>query len=38
MKLFKFFWNIYKNREGFSPLVSALFCLRYAWYSRGKYD
>jgi teichuronic acid biosynthesis glycosyltransferase TuaG len=38
LKVLKFFWNIYKNQEGFSHLVSALFCLRYAWNARGKYD
>ena len=38
LKVLKFFWNIYKNQEGFSHLVSALFCLRYAWNSRGKYN
>ena len=37
LKLLRFFWNIYKNQEGFSPLKSALFCLRYAWNARGKY-
>ena len=38
LKVLKFFWNIYKNQEGFSHLVSALFCLRYAWNARGKYN
>jgi len=37
-KLLGFFWNIYKNKEGFSHLMSLLFCLRYAWNSRGKYN
>ena len=37
-KVLKFFWNIYKNQEGFSPVLSALFCLRYAWNTRGKYN
>jgi teichuronic acid biosynthesis glycosyltransferase TuaG len=36
-KVLKFFWNIYKNQEGFSHLMSALFCLRYAWNNREKY-
>lgn len=38
LKVLRFFWNIYKNQEGFSHLMSALFCLRYAWNSRGKYE
>lgn len=38
LKLIRFFWNIYKNQEGFSPLMSALFCLRYAWNASGKYN
>jgi teichuronic acid biosynthesis glycosyltransferase TuaG len=38
LKVWKFFWNIYRNQEGFSHLMSALFCLRYAWNTRGKYN
>jgi teichuronic acid biosynthesis glycosyltransferase TuaG len=38
IKLWQFFWNIYKNQEGFSYLMSVLFCLRYAWNARGKYN
>jgi len=38
LKVMKFFWNIYNKQEGFSRLVSVLFCLRYAWNTRGKYN
>jgi teichuronic acid biosynthesis glycosyltransferase TuaG len=38
LKVLNFFWNIYRNQEGFSYLMSALFCLRYAWNTRGKYN
>jgi teichuronic acid biosynthesis glycosyltransferase TuaG len=38
VKVLKFFWNIYKNREGFSKTKSFLYCLRYAWNVRKKYQ
>lgn len=38
LKVLPFFWNIYKNQEGFSYLMSLLFCLRYAWHVIGKYN
>ena len=37
LKILKFFWNIYRNQEGFSHFLAALFCVRYAWNSIGKY-
>jgi teichuronic acid biosynthesis glycosyltransferase TuaG len=38
LKVMRFFWKIYKNQEGYSYLTSTLFCLRYAWNVRGKYN
>ena len=38
LKVMRFFWRIYRNQEGFSYLRSSLFCLRYAWNVRGKYN
>lgn len=38
LKVMRFFWRIYKNQEGFSYLIATLFCLRYAWNVRGKYN
>lgn len=37
LKVLKFFWDIYRNQEGFSQFLAALFCIRYAWNSFGKY-
>jgi teichuronic acid biosynthesis glycosyltransferase TuaG len=38
IKMVKFFWNIYRKQEGFSRFKSMLFCARYAWNVRGKYN
>lgn len=38
LKVLRFFWNIYRNREGFSMAKSCLYCLRYAWNVRKKYQ
>src|SRR5690606_15809307 len=37
VKVLKFFWNIYRNIEGFSAARSLFMCLRYAWNARSKY-
>jgi teichuronic acid biosynthesis glycosyltransferase TuaG len=37
LRLFRYFWSIYRKREKFPPLISAYYCLRYAWCHRGKY-
>lgn len=38
LKVLGYFWNIYRNKEGFSALRSAFYCLRYAWNVRSKYS
>lgn len=38
LKVMPFFWNIYKNLQGYSYFMSAIYCLRYAWNSRKKYS
>lgn len=37
LKVFGFFWNIYRNVEGFSPFFSLLFCFRYLFFNINKY-
>lgn len=38
LKVLGFFWNIYKNHEGFSLIRSLFYCCRYAWNVRSKYS
>lgn len=38
LKVLGYFWNIYRNLEGFSAIRSVLYCLRYAWNVRSKYS
>lgn len=38
LKVLGYFWNIYRNIEGFSAIRSGLYCLRYAWNVRSKYS
>lgn len=38
LKVLKFFWNIYRNKEGFSAVRSFFYCVRYAWNVRKKYQ
>ena len=37
LKVLGYFWNIYRNMEGFSVIRSGIYCLRYAWNVRSKY-
>lgn len=37
MKVLRFFWHIYRHREGFGALRSAYLCGRYAVLNRAKY-
>lgn len=37
LKVLGFFWNIYRNCEGFSFFKSAFYCMRYAWNAKNKY-
>jgi teichuronic acid biosynthesis glycosyltransferase TuaG len=37
IRVLRFFWFIYRYREGFSRVRSLLYCLRYAWNTRRKY-
>lgn len=37
LKVFSFFWNIYKNVEGFSFFVSLILCFRYMVLNFNKY-
>lgn len=37
MKMLRFFWHIYRHREGFDPVRSAYMCARYAMLNRAKY-
>lgn len=36
-KVLKYFWRIYREREGFSVSRSSYYCVRYAWNTRRKY-
>ncbi|MET0169613.1 MAG: glycosyltransferase family 2 protein [Aliihoeflea sp.] len=37
MKVLRYFWHIYRDREGFGALQSAFMCARYALLNRAKY-
>ncbi|TWH28756.1 MULTISPECIES: glycosyltransferase family 2 protein [unclassified Aminobacter] len=37
MKVLRYFWHIYRRREGFSRAQSAFMCVRYAALNRAKY-
>lgn len=37
MKVLRFFWHIYRHREGFGRAQSAFMCARYAALNRAKY-
>jgi glycosyltransferase involved in cell wall biosynthesis len=36
-RVLKYFWNIYRNLEGFPPIQALYYCGRYAWNVRAKY-
>jgi len=38
LKVMKYFWNIYKNQEGFSTFLAIFYCVRYVWGARNKYS
>ncbi|WP_286921292.1 glycosyltransferase family 2 protein [Marinobacter sp.] len=37
IRVLKYFWFVYRYREGFGRLRSLVYCLRYAWNARRKY-
>jgi teichuronic acid biosynthesis glycosyltransferase TuaG len=36
-RVLKYFWNIYRNLEGFPAIQAMFYCGRYAWNTRAKY-
>lgn len=38
LRVLGYFWNIYRNFEGFSFIRSLFYCGRYAWNVRAKYS
>lgn len=38
LRVLGYFWNIYRNIEGFSLIRSLFYCGRYAWNVRAKYS